>query len=108
MRICEVYVGGVFAGTIEECDGGGYVFLYDDLYRSLSGARPVCLAMPLSQKEYTSESLFPYFANLVSEGANRRQQSQLLGIDKKDDFGILMATAQYDAPGIVTVKPIIS
>ncbi len=30
----------------------------------------------------------------------------LLHIDENDDFGILLATAQYDTIGAVTVKPI--
>ena len=33
-------------------------------------------------------------------------QSMLLHIDEKDDFGIMLATAQYDTIGAVTVKPI--
>ena len=37
---------------------------------------------------------------------NRQMQSQLLRIDPDDDFGILLATAQYDTIGAVTVKPI--
>jgi len=43
---------------------------------------------------------------MLSEGENRQIQSQLLHIDAEDDFGILLATAQYDTIGAVTVKPI--
>ena len=42
---------------------------------------------------------------MLSEGANRKLQSQLLKIDERDDFGIMLATAQYDTIGAVTVKP---
>jgi HipA-like protein len=38
---------------------------------------------------------------------NRRLQSTLLKIDEEDNFGLLMATAQYDTIGAVTVKPIV-
>ena len=55
---------------------------------------------------YGSPYLFPYFANLLSEGANRELQSSYLHIDKEDDFGILLETAQYDTVVIVTVMPI--
>jgi serine/threonine-protein kinase HipA len=34
-------------------------------------------------------------------------QSRLLRIDEKDHFGILLATAQYDTVGAITVKPVI-
>lgn len=50
--------------------------------------------------------LFTYFFNMLSEGANRQVQSTLLHIDEKDDFGIMLATAQYDTIGAVTVKPL--
>jgi serine/threonine-protein kinase HipA len=43
---------------------------------------------------------------MLSEGANREMQSRMLRIDEKDDFGILLATAQYDTIGAITVKPL--
>jgi serine/threonine-protein kinase HipA len=43
---------------------------------------------------------------MLSEGVNRKLQSMQLKIDDADDFGLLMATAQYDTIGAVTVKPI--
>ena len=47
-----------------------------------------------------------YFFNMLSEGSNRQVQSMLHHIDEKDDFGIMLATAQYDTIGAVTIKPI--
>ena len=55
---------------------------------------------------YLSNHLFPYFFNMLSEGENRQIQSRMLHIDEDDDFGILLATAQMDTLGAVTVKPI--
>jgi serine/threonine-protein kinase HipA len=102
MRECKVYVHDVEAGLLQETDDREYVFTYHDEYQG----DPVCLAMPLKQKVYRSDHLFPYFFNMLSEGANRQVQSTLLHIDEKDDFGIMLATAQYDTIGAVTVKPI--
>lgn len=99
MRQCKVYVNGEKAGLLREEDGGGYTFSYDEGY----AGRPVCLAMPIRGETYVSDHLFPFFFNMLSEGANRRTQSQLLHIDENDDFGILMATAQTDTIGNVTV-----
>jgi serine/threonine-protein kinase HipA len=62
--------------------------------------------MPVRTEPYRSAHLFPYFFNMLSEGANRQMQSLLLHIDETDDFGIMLATAQYDTIGAVTVKPI--
>jgi len=42
---------------------------------------------------------------MISEGFNRKLQCQLLRIDEKDYFGLLLATAQYDTIGAITIKP---
>lgn len=102
MRECKVYVHDAEAGLLQETDDREYVFTYHDDYQG----DPVCLAMPVRQKVYRSDRLFPYFFNMLSEGANRQVQSTLLHIDEKDDFGIMLATAQYDTIGAVTVKPV--
>jgi len=106
MRQCKVFVHKKYAGVLTETDADGYCFCYDDDYLLNADNTPVCLAMPMSVKEYRSDVLFPYFFNMLSEGANRKMQSELLHIDENDDFGILMETAQYDTIGAVTVQPI--
>lgn len=105
MRRCKVYVHNIKAGILTEAPDG-YVFEYDADYLQNNGNPPVCLAMPLRNEPYRSPHLFPFFFNMLSEGENRQMQSQLLRIDPDDDFGILLATAQYDTIGAVTVKPI--
>ena len=44
---------------------------------------------------------------MLSEGVNKRLQSIQLKIDEEDYFGLLMATAQYDTIGAISVKPIL-
>ena len=108
MRKCKVYINGNLAGLLTEIDcPKGYQFKYDEQYLSNSSNPPVCLAMPLREEVYSSKYLFPYFFNMLSEGENRIIQSSLLHIDVNDDFGILLATAQYDTVGAVTVSPVI-
>ena len=102
MRACKVYVHDTEAGILQETENKEYVFTYHENYQG----EPVCLAMPVRQEPYHSDYLFPYFFNMLSEGANRQVQSTLLHIDEKDDFGIMLATAQYDTIGAVTVKPL--
>lgn len=106
MRKCKVFVNGIEAGILTENDTPReYVFIYGKEY--LEHNMPsVCLSMPLRREEYRSPRLFPYFFNLLSEGENRAIQSSLHHLDKEDDFGILLATAQHDTIGAVTVKPI--
>ena len=102
MRQCKVFINNLEAGILKEDDGFIYTFSYNNGYKG----RPLCLAMPIRDEVYTSDHLFPFFYNMLSEGANRKMQSQLLHIDENDDFGILLATAQSDTIGAVTVKPI--
>ncbi len=102
MRQCKVLVNGIEAGILREEDSNVYSFTYDKEYNG----RPVCLAMPVRKEVYLSNHLFPFFFNMLSEGANRKIQSQLLHIDENDDFGIMLSTAQHDTIGAVTIKPI--
>lgn len=102
MRQCKVFVHDIEAGILQETDDRQYIYTYNDRYEG----DPVCLAMPVRREPYHCAHLFPYFFNMLSEGANRQTQSQLLHIDENDDFGILLATAQEDTIGAVTVKPI--
>ena len=42
---------------------------------------------------------------MLSEGVNRKLQCTQLRIDEEDNFGLLLATAQFDTIGAITVKP---
>lgn len=106
MRACEVYVKGIFAGVLTEKDDGGYVFVYDHFYFNDRTLPPVSLTLPKCVDRYESDVLFPCFFNILSEGENRKMQSRLFHIDERDDFGILLETAQYDTIGSITVKPL--
>lgn len=107
MRAMEVYRNGILAGVLTEEDRQRFVFRYDDHYFNDAAQPAVSLTLPKTQKEYGSTFLFPFFFNMLSEGVNRKLQSTQLRIDEEDSFGLLMATAQYDTIGAVTVKPII-
>ena len=102
MRQCKVFVHDMEAGILQETDAREYVFTYGEDYHG----EPVCLAMPVRKEAYHSNHLFPYFFNMLSEGSNRQVQSMLHHIDENDDFGIMLATAQHDTIGAVTVKPL--
>jgi len=80
--------------------------MYDDFYFTDINKPAISLTLPKTKKEYRSEFLFPFFSNILSEGVNRKLQSSLLHIDEEDEFGLLMATAQNDTIGVITVKPI--
>ena len=106
MRAMEIYRNGILAGTLTEENRQRYVFRYDDNYFNDASKPGISLTLPKTQKKYSSEFLFPFFFNMLSEGVNRKLQSTQLRIDEEDDFGLLAATAQYDTIGAITVKPI--
>ena len=106
MRRAEVYRNRVFAGILLETDNGSYIFTYDSGYYNDNSKPGISLTIPKSQLIYTSEYLFPFFFNMLSEGTNRELQSKQLRINEKDFFGLLLATAQYETIGAITVKQI--
>lgn len=106
MRAMEIYRNGTLAGTLTEENRQHFVFRYDDQYFANASQPAISLTLPKTQKEYSSGFLFPVFYNMLSEGVNRKLQCTQLRIDEEDDVGLLMATAQYDTIGAITVKPI--
>ena len=61
---------------------------------------------PVTNPESNAKRRVFFFSNMLSEGRNRIVQSSMLHIDENDHFGILLATAQTDVAGAVTVKPL--
>lgn len=106
MRVAKIYNNGILAGLLTEENQKSFVFRYDDAYFYDIKKPAISLTFPKTQKEYRSEYLFPFFYNMLSEGVNRTLQSKLLKIDDEDNFGLLVATAQFDTIGAITVKPI--
>lgn len=106
MRQCEVYLHGIKVGLLTENDSREFTFTYDKAYLLSENCDAVSLTLPLRTEPYHSPFLFSVFANMLSEGDIRQIQSQLLRMDPEDDFGILLATCQFDTVGAITVKPI--
>ena len=106
MRQGMVYMNGIPAGVLTEVSPTEYLFRYEDAYYADAAMPAVSLTLPKTQQEYWSPYLFSFFSNMLSEGRNRAVQSRLLHIDENDHFGILLATAQTDVAGAVTVKPL--
>ena len=106
MRKAIVYYNKEEAGLLTELDDGSYVFRYHDAYFANPHKPMISLTLPKSRQEYHSAHLFPFFVNLLAEGANLSLQSKNFKLDKRDFFGLLCATARYDAIGPVTVAQI--
>lgn len=106
MRKAEIYRNGVLAGILTETDNRTFEFRYAPEYRSDNSNPSISLTLPKDQSVFFSDYLFPFFYNMLSEGTNRIIQSKQLKIDENDFFGLLLATAQYDTIGAITIKPV--
>ena len=106
MRSAEVLYNGERVGVLTETKDRTYVFRYDEAIFNNPNKPIVSLTLSKNQQEHESPHLFPFFFNLIAEGANLSLQSRYLKIDKQDHFGILCATSQCDTIGPVTVTPI--
>lgn len=106
MRRAQVLSNQIVAGLLTETDDGRYIFQYDAAYLLDPQRRPIALAFPKRKEEYVADELFPFFFNMLSEGANKTIQCRTLRIDEKDSFGLLLATARYDTIGAITIKEV--
>lgn len=104
MRKAQIYRNGNFAGLLIEEDQKGFTFIYDEKYFNDNNKAAISLTLPKTNQEFHSQFLFPFFFNMLSEGVNRKLQNRQLKIDENDHFGLLLATAQYDTIGAISVK----
>ena len=104
MRQALVLSNKVVAGVLTETDDMHYTFQYDEAYLINPEQRAISLAFPKRKEEYVSDELFPFFFNMLSEGANKAIQCITLKIDEKDSFGLLLATAKHDTIGAITIE----
>ncbi len=104
MRKLAVYMNNHKAGVLtENVPGSGYSFCYDDSYLSTS-LSAISVTLPKRKEKFESDHLFPFFTNMLPEGANRRVICRSQKIDEQDFFGMLMAMADKDFIGAVNIK----
>lgn len=97
-----VFVQNKYAGSIEETDEG-YVFAYAQEYLSSEDPVAVSITLPLNEKPYRSNVLFPFFDGLIPEGWLLGIVNRNWKIDSKDRFGLLLAVCK-DCIGDVSIK----
>lgn len=102
LRKAEVFFNNHRAGIIEETKQG-YRFAYDEDF--LKQKQAISISLPLKQKIYESDTLFLFFAGLLPEGWYLDIVVKTLKVDRKDLFGLLLATCQ-DTAGAVSIRRI--
>ena len=79
------------------------IFTYDDLYLSQPEAKPISLTMPLSAKQYTSKTMFPFFDGLIPEGWLLSHAITTWKLDPRDRMGLLCSVCR-DCIGDVSIE----
>ena len=103
-RTAQIFVRGELAGLLRETDEG-YSFAYYEEYLVSEESSPVSLTLPLSEKPYTSKTLFAFFDGLIPEGWLLDVVVQNWKLNEKDRFGILLVACK-DPIGNVSVREV--
>ena len=107
MRQLDVYMNGSYAGRLSECGPGrDYLFVYDKEYLAAAAAVSVSVNLPCRSEAFRSETLFPFFINILPEGANKRALCRLCKVSESDAFGLLVAMSGADFIGAVSLKEV--
>ena len=105
MRQGKVYYNEHLAGVITETNEGEYVFQYDVKYVKEHPQEFITFTMPVTQKPYNDNRLFPFFEGLIPEGWLLDIASKNWKINHNDRMGLLLACCQ-NCIGAVSVVPI--
>lgn len=105
MKQAKVYVNNKFAGLLTE-DDIGYEFRYDSNYIHYEDAEAVSITMPLREKPYRDNVLFPFFDGLIPEGWLLDIAEQSWKISARDRFSLLLACCK-DCIGNVSIVPVL-
>lgn len=104
MRQLDVYVNKRKAGVLtEQRPGESYSFRYYEAYMASNGPS-ISVTLSKKQESYESPTLFPFFMNMLPEGANRKVICRTSRIDESDFFGLLATMAGRDFIGGVHIE----
>ncbi|WPR73385.1 HipA N-terminal domain-containing protein [Algoriphagus sp. NG3] len=106
MKSAKVLRNSGLVGILSKSKQGTYTFTYDDAWYQDAKKPAVSLTLPKSAKEYSSNHLFPFFFNMLSEGVNLKLQARQYQVDEEDFFSLLLLTANSDTIGAITIEPI--
>lgn len=104
MRQAKIFYKEDFAGLLTETDDGLYTFEYDGEYIKNFPDCPLTFSMPVSNKVYTDNRLFPFFEGLIPEGWLLEVASKSWKIKKNDRMGLLLVCCE-NCIGAVSVLP---
>lgn len=87
-------------------DEHGYHFVYAQNYLSSENPEAISLTLPLSEKGYSSKTLFSFFDGLIPEGWLLDIAEKNWKLNPRDRMGLLLACCK-DCIGAVSIHPLI-
>lgn len=106
MRQAKIFYKNEEAGLLTQHDDGSFNFRYHDSWIADSTKNGISLTLPKNKQEYYSKTIFPFFYNMLPEGANKQVVCKNNLMDANDYFGLLITAAKNDSIGAVTVVKI--
>lgn len=103
MRQARILFKDEEAGILIQHDDGSFTFRYHEIWITNSKKIGISPTLPKTEKEFHSNSLFPFFFHMLPEGSNKEVVCKLNRIDENDFFGLLTVVAKNDSIGAVRV-----
>lgn len=101
MRQGDIWVNNNLAGILME-DEEGYHFTYSQDYLKSENPVAVSLTLPLQEKPFHSDFLFPFFDGLIPEGWLLDIAHKNWKLNPRDRMGLLLASCK-DCIGNISV-----
>lgn len=105
MRSAKIYYKDVLAGILTETNDGEYTFQYEKDYIKNHPGQFITFSMPVSEKIYKDNRLFPFFEGLIPEGWLLDIASKNWKINPNDRMGLLLTSCK-NCIGAVSVMPV--
>ena len=103
MKKADIYLDGRLCGLLTE-DNDGFHFRYDNAFLKSPDACPLSPTMPLTDKAYEKEMMFPVLDGLIPEGWLLDIITNTWKLDPRDRMSLLMECCA-DCIGNISVRP---
>lgn len=104
MKKAKVYMYNKLTGILTE-DENGFHFKYNRSYLEADDVEPISLTLPLTDVEYESKVMFPFFDGLIPEGWLLEIAQKNWKLNPRDRMEVLLKTCQ-DCIGAVSIEEI--
>jgi serine/threonine-protein kinase HipA len=106
MRKATIFYDAIIVGILTETNDGDFTFEYTKEYINKFPDQFITFSMPVCDKVYRDNRLFPFFEGLIPEGWLLDIATKSWKINQHDKMGLLLACCK-NCIGAVSVEPLI-